>query len=68
MNDELEIIKMKKNSFEVWVTMFLMRGLDKIKYGELINDLYIQYTIKNDTYPKTLQEGVDIRNKVKFEL
>ena len=44
-----------------------MRGSDKRKYGELIHDLSIQYTINNNKYPKTLQEAVDVMCKVKFK-
>ena len=65
MNGAEEIIKTKKHSFEVWSTMVFMRGLDKIKYGELIHDLYIQYAIKNYQYPKTLQEAVDVMGEIK---
>ena len=57
---------MRKNTFEVWSTMFFMRVSDKRKDGELIYYFSIQYTIKNDQYPKTLQEAVDVMRKVKF--
>ena len=39
----------------------------KRKYGELIHNLSIQYAIKNDQYPKTLKEAVDVMRKVKFK-
>ena len=42
-----------------------MKGSDKIKYGKLIHDLSVQYTIKNNQYPKTLQEAVDAMGRVK---
>ena len=44
-----------------------MRWSDKIKYGELIHDFYIQYAIKNGQYPYTLQEAVDVMRLVKFK-
>ena len=47
--------------------MIFMIGSDKVKYGELIHDLSIQYAIKNDQYPKTLLEAVDVMLKVKFK-
>ena len=47
--------------------MFFMRGLDKRKYGEFIYDFFIQYAIKNNQYPKTIQEAVDVMCKVKFK-
>ena len=47
--------------------MVLMRGSDKRKYGELIHGLSIQYAIKNDKYPKTLQEEVYFMSKMKFK-
>ena len=68
VNDAEERIKTEKNAFEIWLPMVFMRDPDKIKYGELINDFDIQYAIKNDKYPKTLQEAVDIRHKVKYKL
>ena len=39
MDDVEEIIKTKKNAFETWPEMVLMRVSDKGKYGELIADL-----------------------------
>ena len=33
VNDAEEIIKMKKNAFEKWLTVVFMRGSDKRKYG-----------------------------------
>ena len=59
-----ERIKTKKNAFEVWSTMVFMRGSDKRKYQELVHDFSVQYAIKNDQYPKTLQEAVDVMRKV----
>ena len=57
---------MKKNAFEAWSMLVFMRVSDKRKDGELIYYFSIQYTIKNDQYPKTLQEAVDVMRKVKF--
>ena len=44
-----------------------MRISDKRKYGELRHDLSIQYAIKKNQYPKTLQEAVYIMRKVRFK-
>ena len=44
-----------------------MRGPDKIRYGEFIHDLSIKYAIKNNKYPKTLQEAVDFMQKERFK-
>ena len=66
MDDTEEIVKMKKNAFEAWSTMVFMRGSYKKKYGELIYDLSIQYVIKNNQYPKILQEAVYVMRKVQF--
>ena len=44
-----------------------MRGSDKKKYEESIHDLSIQYVIKNNQYPKTLQEAVDVRRKIELK-
>ena len=63
-----EIVNMKKTSFDTWPTMFLMRGSDKIKYGELIYDFSIKYVINNNQQRKKLQEAVDFMRKVKIKL
>ena len=67
VGDVYEIFNMNKNAFEAWPTMVFMRGSDKRKYGELIHDLSIHYAIKNDQYPKTLQEAVDVMHKVNLK-
>ena len=58
---------MKKHAFEAWLTMVFIIVLDKLKYGELIRDLSIHYTINNNSYLKTLQVAVDVKRKVKFK-
>ena len=58
MNYAEEIIKMKKNTFEAFLTMVLVRGSDKRKYGELIHDFCIQYGIKN--YPLSPAVYLDV--------
>ena len=58
---------MKKHSFQAWSKMVFVRGSDKIKYAELIPGLSIQYAIKNNKYPKTIQESVVVMYKVKFK-
>ena len=55
VEDADEINNMKKNAFESWSTMVFMRESYKRKYGELIHDFSIQYAIRNNKYPKTLQ-------------
>ena len=67
VNDAEEIIKMKTNGFEAWSTIVFMRGLDKRKYGELIHDFSIKYTIKKNQNLKTLKEVMDFMRKVKFK-
>ena len=67
MDDADEIINIKKNTFEAWSMMVFMRVPDKRKYGELIHVFSIQYAIKNNKYPKTTQEVVDVMRKVKFK-
>ena len=47
--------------------MVFMRESNKRKIGELIHDLSIQYVVKNDKYPKTMQEAVDVMRKVIFK-
>ena len=44
-----------------------MRGSDKKKYEESIHDLSIQYVIKNNQYPKTLQKAVDVMRKIELK-
>ena len=44
-----------------------MRGLDQRKYGELIHNLSIHNAIKNNKYPKTLQEAVNGMCKVNLK-
>ena len=46
---------------------FYVRGSDKIKYGELIHDFSIQYTMNTNQYQKKLHEAVDGTRKVKFK-
>ena len=40
--------------------MVFTRVSYKRKHGEWTHDFSIQYAIKNDKYPKTLQETVDV--------
>ena len=47
--------------------MVFVRGSGKKKYGVLIHYLSIKYAIKNNKYPKTLQEAMDGMRKVKFK-
>ena len=47
--------------------MVLVRRSGKRKYGVLIHYFSIKYAIKNNKYPKTLQEAVDGMRKVKFK-
>ena len=37
------------------------------KYGEFIHNFFIQYVIKKNKYPKTLQEAVCVMRNVKFK-
>ena len=67
MNDSDDLIKIKKNAFEAWSTMVSTRGPDKRKYGKLMHDFSIQYTIKNNQYTKPLQESVDVMRRKKFK-
>ena len=62
-----EIIHMKTNAFEARSTLVFTRGPDKRKYGELIHDISIRYAIKNNQYPKTPQEEVDLTRREKFK-
>ena len=55
---------MNKNVSEAWSTVVFMRGSDKRKYGELINDFSILYVIKNDQYLRIPEIAVDIMRKV----
>ena len=64
VDDADEITNMKKNTFKAWSTMVSMRGSDKRKYGESIHNFSIQYLIKNNQYPKTLQEAVYVMHKL----
>ena len=47
--------------------MVFMRISDKRKDGELMHYFSIQYAIKSNKYPKTLQESLDVICKVKFK-
>ena len=67
VDDSDKIINMKKNAFESCPTVVFIRVLDKRKYWELIHDFSVQYEIKNDQYPKTLQESLDVMRKLKFK-
>ena len=44
-----------------------MIGSNKRTYGELLDYFYIQYAIKKNQYPETLQERVDVMHNVKFK-
>ena len=55
---------MNKNASEAWLTVVFMRGSDKRKYRELINDFSIWYVIKNDQYLKIPEISVDIMREV----
>ena len=67
VNDAYKIMNMKKNAFETCSTTVFMRRSDKREYGDLIHDFSIQYVIKNNQYPKTLQEAVDVMHNMKFK-
>ena len=45
----------------------MMKGSDKAKYGSLMKGLVSQYSMKNDQYPKTMTDALDIMSKHSFD-
>ena len=44
-----------------------MKGADKAKYGTVMKGLVSQFSMKNDQYPKTIIDAMDIMAKHPFD-
>ena len=59
--------KMKEQSFNKWMAYLIIKNSDQQKYGTLINGLASQYSMKNDQYPVTVTDAIDILQNHKHD-
>ena len=56
VTERLEIID---NSFETWATLVYLENANSKKYGSLMSNFKMQYSLGNDQYPKKLNKAND---------
>ena len=59
--------EMLTGSFEALSTYVMMHGADYSKYGSLMKGLVSQFSMKNDQYPKTMTDAIDVMAKHQFD-
>jgi len=59
--------EMLTNSFAALSTYVMMQGADSSKYGSLMKGLVSQFSMKNDQYPRTMTNAVDVMAKHQFD-
>ena len=59
--------EMKDGSFEQFAAYMLLKGSDKDKYDSLKETLVTSFSVKQDNYPRTIQDMVDTLSKHKFD-
>ena len=52
--------KLKENSFDAYCGYIFIKSSDQAKYGNLINNMNIEFAIGTDKYPKSVTKAVDI--------
>ena len=55
------------NSFEQLSAYVMMRGSDSAKYGSMMKGFVSQFLMKNDQYPKTMADAMDVMSKHQFD-
>ena len=65
--DEKEKEKLKLSAMEKMIAVLLLENADRKNYGNLVDDYLIQYANKNNLYPKTLTDMVDVMSKIKVK-
>ena len=62
-----EKTEMLNDSFEELSAYMILRGCDKAKYKSLVKGFVNQFSLKNDQYPKTMQDMSDALSKHTFD-
>ena len=62
-----EKAKMKQEAVTVWYAYLLMRQSDQLKYGSLTRGMVTQFSMKNDQFPKSVQDATDILSSHRFD-
>jgi len=66
-NDPAKKAKMKDGAFDRAMAVLLMDTADKNKYGTLMRGYISQYSMKNDQYPETVRDAVDVLSNHKID-
>ena len=59
--------EIKKESFDAFMSMVMLHGSDKDKYGSLIQTMTTNYSLEKDNYPKTKEKALDALSNHKFD-
>jgi hypothetical protein len=62
-----ERTQLLQDSFEELSAYIVLKGCDKAKYKSLVRGFINQYSLKNDQYPKTVQDMTDALSKHSFD-
>ena len=65
-NDLARATLKKEGLMRLFACVFL-KGSDQRKYGSLLKTLTQQYSLKNDQYPRTLRDALDVLQNHKFD-
>ena len=66
--DDAEKQKLEDDAWDAWTTYLFLNGVNKLKFGSLLNHFKVQYALNIDIYPKTLQAAVDALANHKWDL
>lgn len=58
---------LKNESFNIWCAFTLIKSFDQAKYGGLINNMYSQYTMWINQFPKSVIRAIDIMSNYKCD-
>jgi hypothetical protein len=58
---------MKDGAFDEAIAVLLMEVADQNKYGTLMRGYISQYSMKNDQYPETVRDAVDVLSNHKID-
>ena len=67
---QMDVDKQKKQLdalFEQLCTFVMMRGCDQTKYGSLMKNLAMEYSLNHDVYPKTMTAATDVLANYPFD-
>ena len=59
--------ELKDGSFERFSAYMLLKGAENVRYESLKETLVTSYSVKQDHYPRTIQDMVDTLSKHKFD-